>query len=1188
LPQLYEPDYNLFLEKSPDSDYLVLEKSPESVVLIANGKCVYANQSAAKLHGFDKPEDLIGQDMLDFVSPSDMEGLRSIIEGRAKGEKQPLRYEFKLRRIDGSEIDAETHVTLINFEGRPASLTFTRDITERKRLENLMRRKLEALYRHATELGRAETLNEVVSATLKAVEQILGFDRGGFGIVEGGEIHFTNIGDTSELLEMPLNGPGITVRAVKTGETQLVPDTRLDESFVPGLGESRVSMSELDVPVKIQGKTVALINIESSDLNAFTDEDRRLTEIFAEHVSSTIRGLERAEQRRYEEQLEALHRHVYKLELANNIDDVTAATFRALQQTLGFDRGSLGFVEDDFIYFKNFGGQSIARLPLNGPGITVRTVRTGKTQLVHDVRKDKDFLSGQSDETKTSLSELDVPVKIKGKTVAIINIESMATNAFTEEDRKLVEIFAEHVASAMLKIRNEAERRRYQERLESLHQHANELSRAGTIREVAEQTFNTIEGVLGFNEGGFGVVEGNILRFIHMRGVETDEAFELPLEGPGITVRVVNTGETQLVADTREDESFVPLPLSLYKCLSELAVPVKVGGSVVAVINVESESLDAFTGEDQRLVEIFAEHIASAIRRLREQEEQRKYDERLEALHRHVTELGMTKTLQEVAERTFDTIERVLGFNIGGFAIVDGSKLRFIHNRGIETKDFELPLDGSGITVRAVKTGKTQLVSDARKDEDYIHGAFEGVIDTLSELTVPVRVGGSVTAVINVESEQLNAFTEEDRKLLEIFAEHIASTIRRLEEQTEQRRYEERLETLHRHATELSKAETVDEIAEETLDCVERVIGFNVGSFAVVEGDRLRHINIRGVESAGVYEMPLNGPGITVRAVRTGETQLVPDCREDGDFEQGLERILESLSELVVPVKIEDKVVAVINVESERLNSFTFEDKKLLEIFAMHVSTVMIGICSQEKMKRNIKELELSNKDLDDYTYAVSHDLKAPIRTIKAFSSFLEEDYGAILDETGKDCLRRVASAATNMDRLIEELLLLSRVGRKFTNLEVVNLNELLEEIKSDQVAILNDKKASLIVENLPKITIQRIWLKQLISNLINNGLKFNKSLNPTVQVSYTVDDESYTFSVKDNGIGIDEKYYSQIFKLFERLHSSEEYEGTGAGLSISKKIAEYFGGKIWVESKPGVGSTFYFTIPKEGRQLRE
>jgi light-regulated signal transduction histidine kinase (bacteriophytochrome) len=151
-----------------------------------------------------------------------------------------------------------------------------------------------------------------------------------------------------------------------------------------------------------------------------------------------------------------------------------------------------------------------------------------------------------------------------------------------------------------------------------------------------------------------------------------------------------------------------------------------------------------------------------------------------------------------------------------------------------------------------------------------------------------------------------------------------------------------------------------------------------------------------------------------------------------------------------------------------------------------------------------------------------------------------------------------------------------------------VNLNELLEEIKSDQVAILDDKKASLIVENLPKITIQRIWLKQLFSNLINNGLKFNKSLNPTVQVSYTVDDESYTFSVKDNGIGIDEKYYSQIFKLFERLHSSEEYEGTGAGLSISKKITEYFGGKIWIESKPGVGSTFYFTIPKEGRQLRE
>jgi light-regulated signal transduction histidine kinase (bacteriophytochrome) len=257
-------------------------------------------------------------------------------------------------------------------------------------------------------------------------------------------------------------------------------------------------------------------------------------------------------------------------------------------------------------------------------------------------------------------------------------------------------------------------------------------------------------------------------------------------------------------------------------------------------------------------------------------------------------------------------------------------------------------------------------------------------------------------------------------------------------------------------------------------------------------------------------------------------------------------------------------------------------DQKLLETLVMHVSTTIINLRSQEKIKRNIEELERSNRDLDDYTYVVSHDLKAPLRTIKSFSSFLLEDLGDRLDETEKDYLNRIDAAATNMDRLIEDLLLLSRVGRKFTNVEPVDLNVLLEEIRNDQVAVIDEKKAELIVDDLPTIEVQRIWMKQLFANLVNNGLKFNKSPSPKVVVSSVTDDENYLFSVKDNGIGIDSKYHSQIFKIFERLNSTEEYKGTGAGLAISKKIVEYFGGKIWLESEPGVGSVFYFTIPKK------
>lgn len=403
---------------------------------------------------------------------------------------------------------------------------------------------------------------------------------------------------------------------------------------------------------------------------------------------------------------------------------------------------------------------------------------------------------------------------------------------------------------------------------------------------------------------------------------------------------------------------------------------------------------------------------------------------------------------------------------------------------------------------------------------------------------------------------------------------------------TEKKRVEEqtrsRLEALHRHATHLIKMSTIQSAAEYSFEIIEKLMGFNNGAIGLVEGDYLNFIYAKTFPADQLPPMPLSGKGITIRAIKTGESQLIKDTRLDPEFVKGFGV---SLSELGVPIKIGDKVVGVINLEDTKPNTFTEEDEKTLEIIAEHLALAIINIQSQEIIKLHVEELERSNRDLDEYTYVVSHDLKAPLRTIKSFSTFLMEDYGIKLDETGNDYLKRVNNAATNMERLIEDLLLLSRVGRKFVDLEEVNLNELLDEIKRDQVGTFHEKGASLIIGKLPKLALQRIWAKQLFANLINNGLKFNKSQSPTVEVSCTEDQKKYTFIVKDNGIGIDEKQIPNLFKLFVRLHTSEEFEGTGAGLAISKKVVENFGGSVWVESKVGVGSTFFFTIPKRGSQ---
>jgi len=236
---------------------------------------------------------------------------------------------------------------------------------------------------------------------------------------------------------------------------------------------------------------------------------------------------------------------------------------------------------------------------------------------------------------------------------------------------------------------------------------------------------------------------------------------------------------------------------------------------------------------------------------------------------------------------------------------------------------------------------------------------------------------------------------------------------------------------------------------------------------------------------------------------------------------------------------------------------------------------------AEEEFGGYVRELERANRDLDDFAVTISHDLKAPLHTIQAFSMLLMEDYADALDETGRGYLSKVRKAAERMSTLIEDLLKLSRVGRKFTEPETVDLNALLEEIKADLKARIEERSGEVVVEKLPGIFTQRVWMKELFTNLIDNGLKFNKSDKPKVEISCDASEESYLFKVKDNGIGIEEKYQAKIFNLFERLHSQSEYEGTGAGLAICKKVVEELGGTIRVESKSGEGSTFFFTIPK-------
>lgn len=239
-----------------------------------------------------------------------------------------------------------------------------------------------------------------------------------------------------------------------------------------------------------------------------------------------------------------------------------------------------------------------------------------------------------------------------------------------------------------------------------------------------------------------------------------------------------------------------------------------------------------------------------------------------------------------------------------------------------------------------------------------------------------------------------------------------------------------------------------------------------------------------------------------------------------------------------------------------------------------------------DRLARAVDELQRKNRELDEFTYVVSHDLQEPLRTLMAFSDFLLVDHGAALGDEGREQLRYLIDASRRMRSLIRELLSLSRAGRVTGDFAAVDLGAVVEQVRRDFAALVRDRGAELrVLGPLPTAWGDRDRLGQLVGNLVSNALKYHgpDGPPPVVEVGALEDPArpEVTLFVRDNGIGIDPKFHGKIFQMFRRLHTREQYEGTGAGLAICQKIAQAHGGRIWLESAPGRGSTFFVGLPR-------
>jgi len=299
------------------------------------------------------------------------------------------------------------------------------------------------------------------------------------------------------------------------------------------------------------------------------------------------------------------------------------------------------------------------------------------------------------------------------------------------------------------------------------------------------------------------------------------------------------------------------------------------------------------------------------------------------------------------------------------------------------------------------------------------------------------------------------------------------------------------------------------------------------------------------------------------RAMKISSDELYEANQKLREESEGLKEINRNLQSIMNSMNFENKITA----NSDKLNSADYVKEQSLEIIRINLQ--------REEL---LKNLEKQNQALNEYAHVVSHDLKAPLRSIDTLINWFKEDNVDLLNENNKKSLDLILSNVEKMDLLIKGILDYSTIDKQEIDDRLIDFNHLNDEIIR---TIHIPKHIEIIFKNqMPKVFGNDFRFKQLFQNLIQNAIKYNDKPQGFVEIGSVEKEDEFEFYVKDNGIGIKERYQSKIFDLFSKLENTDQ--SSGIGLSIVKKIIDLYGGKIWLESQEAIGTTFYFTLPKQ------
>jgi PAS domain S-box-containing protein len=547
--------------------------------------------------------------------------------------------------------------------------------------------------------------------------------------------------------------------------------------------------------------------------------------------------------------------------------------------------------------------------------------------------------------------------------------------------------------------------------------------------------------------------------------------------------------------------------------------------------------------------------------------------------------------LNDLLKRVVEEIAASFGYTFVSAYLLDNTDLKLVHQVGYEPEDVIATISSSkGVSGKVVNTGQAVLITNVHHEPEFLRAAK----DIQSEVCVPLFDGDKICGTLNIESAPTYDLNNNDLRLMKTLSEQVNIAIRRARLYTERAESLKREQYLNEFAHAISSTLDLPEILEKVARVSVSLTSAETATISLISDDGNEMTEVFTVnENIQVSEIIENGKGLTWQAYDKGSPIIVDEYATHPDaIKEWVESGLHAF--MGIPIIAGNNHLGVLSVYNRTPGrAFTQRDLSLVEALARETAVAIQNArlfdalqielsehkITQERLLASVGELENKNAELEKFTYTVSHDLKSPIVTIGGFLGFLESDLQKGLYENIPKTIGRIRDAAKKMERLLNELLELSRIGRLVNPPLDVSFGELVSETLELVDGQLRENQVEVKVDaEFPLVRVDRVRIVEVLQNLITNAAKFmGKQKHPLIDIGMKSINEENIFFVKDNGSGIAPEFHDRIFGLFNKLDPFSD--GTGIGLALVKRIIEVHGGRIWVESELGKGTTFFFTL---------